>query len=484
MSLSTRRPLAVAALASLAGQLAAAPQAEGEAMERRLAALERHQQVAENLRWVEFLGAWGQADAAGRARALEVLESLRQAGADSIAAPSFEALARARRALEREPDPALERSDLRRLADALDLIAIPGAFEPAAEGPGQALTVLVRPLYRSGSHAGIELSLVWVSPSGEEHAARREPVEAAALEGGSFPMYLRAPLSQPGLWQLAPEVEREGVALRGSAVPVECVARFGERLDRALERARDPGTSEGHLALALADLRALGARTLAALRPSQALELLERPREARAGGSPAPLEPCFRDGQGLPHWAWSIDGVEDPEQVAVLLAPPGETPDAILAGAPGEAWRTFAREHAARVVSAELPPLGPEHGAAEIAELFRRLRGGSSAPLLVVARGDTLGRLQLGLFGEERPPFDRLAASTILGARPQDVFPSVPRLFVAPGGAAELPENAGGAEAAPELTWVDGSPIPLCNELRLPRLLSSWLERRAKSGAR
>jgi hypothetical protein len=480
-----RRPLALAAIASLAAPaLAAAQEAEPDPAARQHAAVERHQRTVENLRWVDFLGAWERADGPGRARALEVLESLRQAGAGSVAPPSFEALARARRALEREPDPAQERSDLRRLADALDLIAVPGAFEPAAEGPGQALTVLVRHLYRTGPHAGVELSLVWIAPSGEEHAARREPVEAAALEGDPFPMYLRAPLSEPGLWQLVPVVERDGVALRGSSVPVECVERFGGRLDGALERARNPETPEGRLALALADLRLLGARTLAALRPSEALELLERPSEARAAALPAPLQPCFTDGQGRICWAWSINGVERPERVVVLLAPPGEPADAILAGAPGAAWRAFAREHSARVVSAQLPPLGPEHGAAEIAELFARLRGGSSAPLLVVARGDTLGRLQLGLLGEERPPFELLAASTILGARPEEVFASVPRLFVALGGAAELPESAGGAEAARELTWIDGSPIPLCDELRLPRLVSSWLEQRATSGAR
>ncbi|HVS09628.1 MAG TPA: hypothetical protein VMS76_07110, partial [Planctomycetota bacterium] len=269
--------LTVAALALLAGPLAASPQAEPDPAARQQAASERHQEVAESLRRVEFLGAWERAGEAGRARALGVLESLRQAGAGSVAPPSFEALARARRALEREPDPAQERSDLRRLADALDLIAVPGAFEPAAEGPGQALTVLVRRLYRTGTHAGVELSLVWIAPSGEEHAARREPVEAAALEGDAFPMYLRAPLSEPGLWHLVPVVERDGVALRGSPVPVECVERLGERLERALESARDPETPEGHLALALADLRLLGARTLAALRPSEALELLEHP---------------------------------------------------------------------------------------------------------------------------------------------------------------------------------------------------------------
>ena len=84
-----------------------------------------------------------------------------------------------------ESGPEDTRNELQGLADALDLMPVPGFFAARTDGPGELVTVAVRRLWPAPVPARLAVSLWWLPPEGrggrEPVRARREPATAEAF---------------------------------------------------------------------------------------------------------------------------------------------------------------------------------------------------------------------------------------------------------------------------------------------------------------
>lgn len=183
------------------------------------------------LQWEErWFAQWAAADAERRATMADLLESLRSVGEPLDALPSWGALGVANEvfagAAPLELLDSTPGSILRLQALALDLRATPGAFVArASDAPKERMTVRVEPLFELSAALPATARLFWISPEGEEQLAREEFVESAFFMGAGFELYLRAPHSEPGMWQLVLELASEGAELaRSEPVLVPCVA--------------------------------------------------------------------------------------------------------------------------------------------------------------------------------------------------------------------------------------------------------------------
>ncbi len=438
--------------------------------------------IAERARLL--LDAWLLAGEAARASAQRELERLTPAGAPSSAPLSARAMTGAWRALGNR-QPASEAGELQELADALDLRVTPGFFASRAEGPGEVTTVRLRLLWDAPVSHGLMVSLVWLPPSegaagAEPVRARREPASARAFEGAGFEMYIRPPVSAPGMWRLVAELEQGERRARGVPVPVECLAAAPELIALAREALADEQRlfvpiAQGLLASALS-----GARLPAGLEPSLCRQILRDPLRGDQRAQPRPVEVAFQTSTGEERWIWSWFPPQPARIAIVILVPDAEPPEALFAGVMGERWVRVGTELRAPLFASHLPPRGANgrdaravlERLAELAEL-----AGSRLPLALVARNHTLGDLAIALAGVGQPPFDALLAAWSIRGEPRAPFGGLPSLFVARDGPPQPQRTATG------VLWVAGERFALLAEPLLVDQARAWLAQVLEPGA-
>ncbi len=419
--------------------------------------------------------AWQQATEADRKRVRAFARSNRAGGQPALYAASAQALTDTRYLLSGSETSVSELTLQSRVACSLDLMVLPGAFGAVDRDRGEALIVRVLPaytrLYQRALPEQIQLTLIWVSPSGEEVRARREPVHRSALVLPGFEMYFYAPPSKPGTWHLVPEVEWDGVSGRGVPVAVQCVRGLFDRYDQLVS-----GTTA-------TDAGRWG------------LESLERIllHGARDAGDP-PVEDLLNGAEPSPSLrsvhAWAGKGTcyqlqpqeeTDVRGMVVVVSPVLHEAAWALVGAEGRGWQTLAEDHNQRVVLTELPishSRGPD-----VLDLIRRMRQESpDLPLTLVLHGSGLGRLQLALLKHQgEPPFQRLVVDSVLWGAPVRPLVGVPLLFVSPleEKAAGLRRSGVSADSAgpnASLHEIRSIDLPVISGAQLPGWIGSWFE--------
>ena len=446
------------------------PLAAFQNVSRKSLEYEEHLRAVRTERTLRFQSAWGQADDGLREEAEGALQRLRARGAPLGSRPSLGALAEATRVLEgRLSDGASEtRRELIELADSIDLHVVPGAFEAASSGRGEYVVARVYRLYGAAPSTDIVMTLYWVSPEGEETRARRETVARDAFLPPGFDMYLRAPLAEPGAWQLVAEVasdaHRDGV--RGEPVPVECVPELDSRFGDAVQRARS-NSSQALRFLAGELQRRLegGTRRERGLSVSEELRRLE----AWPPSGPGPdfwiehTDPT-REGSVTRPLAWVSEPAGDPSAIWLLPAPSQDALGALFAQTGGVSW-IAAAESAKAVLASVRFDLRQEFGLREMAARIRRRYPGK--PLVLIARGDAVARLSFAFLQGTAPAFDGLVLNGFSGELAA-TFPVVPTLQVFPGG----DEVAGDLES--RVRNASGGGMDFTAEMRLPLLVAEW----------
>jgi hypothetical protein len=464
-----RRVLGSLALAS--GALLASAAGAQDSAPLELVRQEEHRLVLASERIARFLQHYANADAGARSAARERLEAARPKAASAHWIPGLDSLRQIESVLAGDAA-ALDDtsgSKLDALAGALDLIAVPGAFELSDGELTEPVTVRVVRAW--GAHsAAVELTLNWFDTAGACVRARREQVDAAAFGPRGFPMYVRAPATAAGRCKLFGHLRLSPSDEYASVIPevrVDAVENLRSRL--AALRARELDGHPGYDRLRELTTRLLvtGLRGSVALGGGDLLLALEGWSEAGPpSGIAVPIELSFRGARGVEHWLWSYSPAREPRIAVLFLAHSGETPDQMLSGPSGEAWLDWAEVNGAQLFATHIPPQS-----ADVAPLLERLRQWSGGlELVAVARGDALGALTSGVGALEQPPFDAWIASTAApAAAASKLFPPLEALLLAPGPA---PESSARVE------WVEGERIWLLNEPEFFSRASTWLTRR------
>lgn len=373
------------------------------------------------------------------------LAALRPAQMPADRRPGLSDLALATRVLSGESLSMAMGDSLGRAAMALDLQVVPGAFETAREGNGESLTVRVYRLFGEGTTRETELSLSWIDSLGRESVARVEVFGSAAFAAPGFDMFVRAPLGPPGRYFLVAELRQGDARRRGVPVRVEGVERLHDRLGALSSDAR-----AGLRADALLDF---GARTYE-------VSSLEA-RLSHAEGSVLDLS-CQPRGIGdLEVW---ICAPRDPRAVLVFVAPEGTPAGEIFVGAFEGAWRAMASGDGIAIVSLA-PRAGEGRAFADaLAALALEFEG---APLVLVARGDAVTRVQFFALGRALP----IEAQVLVVAEqtPGRAILRAPTLLV---GARDLDL----ASLEHELRIAEGPSAAFFAEPLLPGLVRPWLE--------
>lgn len=401
-----------------------------------------------------FLEAWVAADEPRREAARGELERLTTPGAPALGGASAQALGRAWRTLVREGAAGDARQEaLERLAESLDLRAVPGVLEAgASEEP---LTVHVLSPDSARWDGPLELRLTWIAPAGAERAhelARTTEAWPDAFTPEGFELFVRTPAgADVGTWRLALElVDGE----RRADVPplsVECVRARAEYED---ERARA-------VALELDSWRHSGAPRTPGLLAADLLD--ER------GGRFERVVAGFGK-----VWVWRPDGAL--RHVVVLLSPARDAAIAPLCGVRGALWREFARRTGSLLVPLDVG----EGGSTRHLELrIESARGFApelaQAPCVLVARASTAPGVALGRGAE--PPFDAWVLCWASSTPPRLPWPELPTRVLslhAQGDAQPLdPER-------PAQLVVPGTGEPLLDDLRLPEQARLTLESLAR----
>jgi hypothetical protein len=440
--------------------------------------LVEHSEAVRAERAQQLLDAWKDAGDAQRDEVRELLKQMRRSNAPAAAPPTLLAIHAAWSALREPPkDPSLtEDPGLVELAASLDLRAVPGFFSAREEGEGDLVTVRVARLWPAKVESTVQVNLRWMnlsdsrSESEGDGIARSEPATPGAFEGAGFDLFVRAPPSPAGTqWMLAVELVRGEAQAWSRGVIVQCVNDASAALEIARDALEQPGPNRA-LAQALLAAGLAGARVPVGLLPSDVVDLLRSPPPTRPGASPRPLDLAFREASGRERWIWVWMPVEPVERALVLLAPQGEPPEAVFAGARGQRWREAAQSLSALLISTSVPRLGSEgDGAAEVLARVQTLVQSIAPdlPIAIVARGDALDSLHPALAAGERPCSALIAATPREGA-PRLDYGELKTLILAPGGP-ETIETLHGA-----VSWVHGERLLWLDELRLPELAASW----------
>jgi hypothetical protein len=328
-----------------------------------------------------FLAMYSRLPEERRLAAERALASLRPALAPADRRPSLSDLALATRVLSGASLATAMNDGLSRAVMALDLEVVPGAFEAAAAGDGEPLTVRVYRLFGDGPTQAAELSLSWIDTLGRESVARVEVFGSAAFATPGFDMYIRAPLGPPGNYFLVPELRQGDARRRGVPVRVEGVERLRDRLATIPSDARAGLASE---ALLEHGLRSLAVSSLEA-------------RISHAEG--ARPNACFRPRRVGELDAW-IYAEEEPRAVLVFVAPNGTPAGELFVGAFEGMWRALASDGDVAIVSMA-PRSGEGHAFSDALEALALEFEG--APLVLVARGDAVTRLQFFALGRNLP---------------------------------------------------------------------------------
>lgn len=472
-----RAALAVCALGAAALSQGDDARAEPEAAARRerlaRARLDEHRATLLGERMTHFLERLAHADEAAARAIFERLEAARPAGASAHWSPSLDVLRRAEGVI----DPAVDGADphwesLDRLAGALDLVVVPGAFELAAGELSEPITVQVSRAWGSEAFEA-ELTLEWISASGERSHARREPIASAAIGPRPFPMYLRAPTTLAGRCHLTGQLARRPsgrFAARLPAVRADAIEGLRTRLEALRQRERVDQPGYRRLEELLSRLLVSGLRGSSALGGGDMLLALERWTEAGPPrGLLVPLELSFEEERGVEHWLWSYSPEREPERVVAFLAHSGESAEQVFAGELGAAWLDFAERSGTQLLATRLP-----RAPALAAQGLARLREWTGAlELVVVARGDALTALSPSAAGAQDPACDAWVALTSVPAASCDLARSArPGLLIAPAPAPSARET---------VEWREGARLWFLGEPRLREQLADWLGRRAQS---
>ena len=471
-----RRAFAQVGIAASVALLAAAPAAQNSRHTSDSHA--RHLRAVYAERMEQLFDAWEQAPDEARAAAVALLEEGRGEGGPVGGWPGLYHLGAATRVLEGGDPKRAEIGSLDSLADCLDLQPVPGSFQPQSEGRGEYIRVRVYPAdLRVASRAArdVTATLYWIGPGGIEVHARTERVAAAAFAAPGFELHVHSPLSAPGPWELALDLEADDGRVRTHPVPVPCVEGAVPRYQESY-RALSDGPY-GEWSWVLEDLRRLffyGMRR-ADPRVDERLEgVLAVARGSDVLVADDPLAPrLVRFPADAPVGeALRLDAIvpETVERVLLVPTPSRLEADALFAGRWGDGWRRLARAKSAAIYSFAYDSAAGAR-LADLADELRSRHGG--APVGVVARGDALTELYFGLVREEDLELDFLVASAPTSAwKASDAIPRVPTLLVSP--AVDRAEPSDGAE-----DWVTrafGGPLPFLAEPRLPELVSGWLE--------
>lgn len=426
------------------------------------------------------LDAWEGATDAQRAVAREILQRMRRSNAPAAAPPPLPAIHAAMSALRAQDEASEQAADvaLAELAASLDVRATPGFFSAREEGEGELITVRVSRLWPARVESAVVVNLWWLAsadlpPRAGGELARSEPATPAAFEDAGFDLFVRPPRSPASAsWSLVVELVRGDSKALSLPVKVQCVGDAPAALGLARDTLEELGPNRP-LGQALLASGLSGARLPVGLSTSQVVELLQSPPPLRPGTLPRPLELAFRESNGRERWIWAWMPVEPVQSALVLLAPQGEPPEAVLAGARGERWRAAARKLSALLISTPLPRPGAEGSSAtEVLARVQAVVQGIAAdlPIAMVARGDALDALHPALQAGARP-CSVLIAATPREGEPRLDYGELPALILAPGGPDEITELPSGA------AWVRGETLLWLDELRLPELAAQWFER-------
>ena len=419
--------------------------------------------------------AWEGASEEDRERVRASARANRTGGQPALYSASAQVLTDARALLAGDEKSVSELSLQSRVACSLDLMVLPGAFGAVDRDRGDALIVRVLPaytrLYRRALPEQVQLTLIWVSPDGQETRARSEPVHRDALVLPGFEMYFHAPPSKPGTWTLIPEVEWEGVSGRGVPVPVQGVRALFDRYDRLASRGASTESERGVLAsldrILMHGGRDAGDPSVEALLNGTSPRRVQRSVHPWAGEGT-----CYQ---------FDPAGDTPARGIVVAVSPVLHEVGWALVGDEGRGWRELAQAHAQRVILTELPlshSAGPD-----VLELLARLREEEpDLPLTLVLHGSGLGRLQLALMRTKgRPPFERLVVDSVLWGAPVRPLVDVPMLFVSPleekaAGLRRSGVPSGNGEPQSSLHEVRSIDLPVICAARLPGWIGQWLE--------
>ncbi len=396
--------------------------------------------------------------------ASEVLITGRGAGLPALQPVGFDVLQAARTALM---DGGRETSALQQLASSLDLRVTPGLFEARTSGLGEAMTVSVSQLWRAPGRDA-NMSLWWISSTGERTRARTEPITQLSAEAG-FEMYIRPPLSAPGVWQLVPELEAGDERAFGISAPVECIADL-EPLREALPtdnplsaKAASRRIAQDLFLLLRCGVRNPGLASLAeqftvqAEASSNSLRLVES--DTVADAIVLELSPASASGAAR----------------AVLVASSALRPAYhATAEALGAAWHALAKDPELRVFSASLP--STEHGAEAWLKLCAELKQSESIDdLVIVATGELALLMPRALQLAETKAVDGLVlVDSPATSKPPREVPCA--MLLVDGGASRAGEEHGELEGQP-WTRLEREAADLFLALRVPALIAEWMAR-------
>jgi hypothetical protein len=301
------------------------------------------------------------------------------------------------------------------LLDSTDLRVIPGAFNARSEGRGEPMTVMVTSIW-NGDREGLDpkpfgVNLIWTAPDGEESVARREVAEAANLESG-FSMYLRPPISKPGVWWLTLELESVAGVVRSHPVPVECLDDIPALRTELHKAAASPS---GHLQRSL--LGRLEPLLEFGLRKGGSYSLASWLKwDDEFQGTKTGITPMDGGGLGAPGVTfWQLTESATGKGTLLLLAKKDESPLDVFSGVRQAQWVALGKACDLRVIAVQLPisssslkPLGACLSALDAAD--------ADGPLILVARGESGQVLPYLLKQFPQEGLDALVLSETLGA--------------------------------------------------------------------
>ena len=444
--------VALATAASVIGGRAVPALVQGSGLAPE--AYRRHSAAVRSERIAAFFERWQAADAAARARVANALAELRPEGAQLDQRPSDVDLALAGAVLAGSDLQEARSDELARFAESLDLLVVPGVVDAASTGLGAQVTARVYRYFPTSFREAVELSLVWRDANGAETVARREPFRPEDFDRG-FPVFVRAPTSGEGLWQLVPVVHVGERSARGVGVAVELVPDASSRLERW------SGLESNQLFLRrLRELHELGIRSADAFAPSQTLDLLE----GRAvGQSYLPADSLPKTDPPTEARGPGPQEREEDTIALVIVTPQGEG-GAITFGPVGRAWQNVMEQRELDLCAFPVESVASDSFASAIGQLSALP---SITAVVAVVGGEDVAPFSLALASGD-VKFDGIVLASSAPA-PGPALPDVPTLFVTTNEAAsEDPEHVERVVRGQDLFLVEPD---------LPALVLDWLER-------
>ncbi len=297
------------------------------------------------------------------------------------------------------------------LLDSVDLRVVPGAFNARKEGRGEAMTVRLTSIWDSlvpkEEEGTLEVSLVWTSPSGEESVARREEANVMNMEDG-FDMYIRPPVSEPGVWHLTLELGTPVGLVRSGAVAVECVRDLPALQESLSSHGNSPIATQLKSRLDL--LLEYGIRIASTATIASWVEDWKSPQQNALG-----LHAFDGALVGVPADLFvQLNQKPDAKGVLLVLVKENESPVDLFNGARSAAWAELAEACDLRILAGRVPL--SITSAESLAACLAQLEQNTSGPIYVLGRGEAGQLLPSILAKNPELPMDALILSETLGA--------------------------------------------------------------------